>query len=136
MKQIAKKAGLIITGIATAIVLSAGSAMALDITNISGNDNPAQAGAETAKANGMPSELVGVDGVFNNLTNTVLYAVGIISVIMLIYGGLRYVLSGGDASKVTAAKNTIIYAIIGLIIAILAYAIINFVIGAIGSVSQ
>ena len=56
----------------------------------------------------------------------------IISVIMLIYGGLRYVLSGGDSKKVTDAKNTIMYAIIGLIISILAYAIVNFVINAVG----
>ena len=94
--------------------------------------NPAQAGAEAARGNGMPSELVGIDGVFTKITNTVLYAVGIISVIMLIYGGLRYVISGGDSKKVTDAKNTIMYAIIGLIISILAYAIVNFVINAVG----
>ena len=70
--------------------------------------------------------------VFTKITNTVLYAVGIISVIMLIYGGLRYVISGGDSKKVTDAKNTIMYAIIGLIISILAYAIVNFVINAVG----
>ena len=70
--------------------------------------------------------------VFTRITNTVLYAVGIISVIMLIYGGLRYVISGGDSKKVTDAKNTIMYAIIGLIISILAYAIVNFVINAVG----
>ena len=103
--------------------------MALDISNI---DNPAAAGAEVARANGMPAELVGVNGVFTKITNTILYAVGIISVIMLIYGGLRYVISGGDSKKVTDAKNTIMYAIIGLIIAILSYAIVNFVINAIG----
>ena len=55
---------------------------------------------------------------------------------MLIYGGLRYVISGGDSKKVTDAKNTIMYAIIGLIIAILAYAIVNFVINAVGGTSQ
>ena len=51
---------------------------------------------------------------------------------MLIIGGIRYVISGGDSKKVTDAKNTIMYAIIGLIIAILAYAIVNFVITAVG----
>ena len=80
----------------------------------------------------MPSELVGTDGVFTKITNTVLYAVGIISVVMLIFGGLRYVISGGDSKKVTDAKNTIMYALIGLIISILAYAIVNFVINAVG----
>jgi uncharacterized membrane protein len=129
MKKIFKKASQIITGAATAATLIAGRVMA---TTASEAENPAQAGAEAAKGSGMPSELVGVDGVFTKITNTVLYAVGIISVIMLIYGGLRYVISGGDSKKVTDAKNTIMYAIIGLIISILAYAIVNFVINAVG----
>lgn len=91
----------------------------------------AQEGAEAARADGMPADLVGPDGVFNKITSTVLYAVGIVSVIMLIYGGFRYIMSGGDSKKVTDAKNTILYAIIGLIIAVLAYAIVHFVLGAI-----
>ena len=128
MKQFFKKAGQIITGAAAAVTLMAGRAMAAE-------SNPAQAGADTAKGAGMPSELVGVNGVFTKITNTVLYAVGIVSVIMLIYGGLRYVVSGGDSKKVTDAKNTIMYAIIGLIISILAYAIVNFVINAVGGES-
>ena len=102
------------------------------MATINDYENPAQAGAEAARGNGMPADLVGVDGVFTKITNTVLYAVGIISVVMLIIGGIRYVISGGDSKKVTDAKNTIMYAIIGLIIAILAYAIVNFVITAVG----
>lgn len=124
MKKSFKKISQIITGAATAVTLFAGRAMAAD--------NPAQTGANAAKADGMPTELIGVNGVFTKITNTILYAVGIISVIMLIYGGLRYITSGGDSKKVTDAKNTIMYAIIGLIIAILSYAIVNFVINAIG----
>ena len=126
MKTIIKKAGQIITGAAAAATLFAGRVMAAT------TPNPAQAGAEAARGNGMPSELVGTDGVFTKITNTVLYAVGIISVVMLILGGLRYVISGGDSKKVTDAKNTIMYALIGLIISILAYAIVNFVINAVG----
>ena len=90
-----------------------------------------QKGAEAARADGMPAELIGPNGVFTQITNTVLYIVGIIAVVMLIYGGLRYVMSGGDSKKVTDAKNTILYAIIGLIVSILAFAIVNFVINAI-----
>ena len=127
MKKIAKKTGQILTGVATMTTLMAGRAMAA-----MNYDNPAQAGAEAARANGMPAELIGTSGVFTRITNTVLLAVGLISVIMLVVGGLRYVISGGDSKKVTDAKNTIMYAIIGLIIAILAYAIVNFVISAVG----
>jgi hypothetical protein len=53
---------------------------------------------------------------------------------MLVFGGFKYIISGGDSSKVTSAKNTIIYAIIGLIIVILAYAIVNFVVGTVSGI--
>jgi hypothetical protein len=48
---------------------------------------------------------------------------------MLIYGGIRYTISMGDPKNVEAAKNTILYAIVGIVVALLAYAIINFVLG-------
>lgn len=63
-----------------------------------------------------------------DLVNIMLFAVGILAVIMLIWGGIRYVLSGGDSGAVSSAKKTILYAVVGLIVAILAYAIVNFVI--------
>jgi hypothetical protein len=59
--------------------------------------------------------------------NTLLYVIGIIAVIMIVVGGIRYSLSGGNASQVKEAKDTILYAVIGLIVAIMAYAIVNFV---------
>ena len=128
MKNLIKKTGQILTGAAAIVSLTAGRAMA----TVMDYENPAIAGAEAARASGMPAELIGATGVFTRIANTVLFAVGIISVIMLIFGGLRYVVSGGDSKKVTDAKNTIMYAIIGLIIAILSYAIVNFVINAVG----
>lgn len=85
-------------------------------------------GAEAAKCTECPENLFGDEGVFKQITNVVLYIVGVIAVIMLIIGGIKYVVSGGDAKKVTDAKNTVLYAIIGLIIAFLAFAIVNFVI--------
>lgn len=126
MKKSVRIITQVLTGLAAALTLSAGKAMALTV----------QEGAEAARAEGMPASLIGPDGVFTQITNTVLYIVGIISVIMLIYGGLRYVISGGDSKKVTDAKNTILYAIIGLIISILAFAIVNFVINAITGESK
>ena len=87
-----------------------------------------QEGAQAAQCDGCPSDLFGDTGVFKQVTNTILYIVGIIAVIMLIIGGIKYVLSGGDSKKVTDAKNTVLYAIIGLVIAVFSYAIVNFVI--------
>lgn len=92
-----------------------------------------QEGAAAARCDGCPEELFGDTGVFKQVTNTILYIVGIIAVIMLIIGGIRYVISGGDAKKVTDAKNTVLYAIIGLVISFLAFAIVNFVITALPS---
>ena len=60
--------------------------------------------------------------------NVILYVLGSLSVVMIIYSGILYVMSGGDANNVTKAKNTLMYSVIGLIVALLAYAIVNFVI--------
>ena len=68
-------------------------------------------------------------GIFQTIVNIFLFVIGAIAVIMLVYGGIRYTVSGGDAKNVTAAKDTILYAIVGIVVAILAYAIVNFVIG-------
>lgn len=71
----------------------------------------------------------GQGGIFRTITNVLLFLIGAISVIMLIVGGIRYVVSGGDSTAVQNAKNTILYAIVGVVVAILAFAVVNFVIG-------
>lgn len=88
-----------------------------------------QNGANAAKGTDQATNLFGATGMFTTISNVLLFIVGAISVIMIIIGGLRYVVSGGNSSNVTAAKNTILYAIVGIVVAVLAYAIINFVIG-------
>lgn len=62
--------------------------------------------------------------------NILLFVIGIIAVIMIIVGGIRYTLSNGNASSTKEAKDTILYAVIGLIVAMMAYAIVNFVVAA------
>ena len=61
------------------------------------------------------------------LVNTLLFLVGAISVVMIIWGGITYTTSTGDSGRVTRAKNTILYAIVGLVVSFLAYAIVNWV---------
>jgi TRAP-type C4-dicarboxylate transport system permease small subunit len=120
MKKILKTIlPVLIIGVAV-VMLASGNVSALTL----------QEGAEAARCDGCPADLFGDTGVFKQVTNTILYIVGIIAVIMLIIGGIRYVTSGGDSKKVTDAKNTVLYAIIGLVIAFLAFAIVNFVISA------
>lgn len=122
MKKILKLVlPVLAVGVLTVVLAGGASAMTL------------QEGAEAARCDGCPADLFGDNGVFKQVTNTILYIVGIIAVIMLIIGGIRYVTSGGDSKKVTDAKNTVLYAIIGLVIAFLAFAIVNFVISALPS---
>jgi len=61
------------------------------------------------------------------IINILSLIVGIIAVIFIIIGGLKYITSGGDSNNVTSAKNTILYAIVGLIIVALAQVIVRFV---------
>lgn len=60
--------------------------------------------------------------------NTALYVLGMVAVLMIVIGGIRYTVSNGDASAIKGAKNTILYSVIGLIVAILSYTIVNFVV--------
>jgi amino acid transporter len=86
------------------------------------------------RGDGQPTELFdGNTAIIPRFINLMLFIVGILSIIMLIFGGIRYVISGGDAGKVKDAKNTIMYAIVGLIVAILGYAIVTWVISVVGS---
>lgn len=71
-----------------------------------------------------------VEEVIQAITNLLLFIVGAAAVIFLIYGGIQYVTSGGDEGSTKSAKNTILYAIVGIIIAVAAYAIVNFVLDA------
>lgn len=111
-------------------VLALGASLALPVvapTNANAQSSIGD-GANSAKGAGQQEQLNGDQGVFKLVTNVMLYIIGAVSVIMLIIGGIRYVVSGGESSAVTGAKNTILYAVIGIVVAIIAYAIVNFVI--------
>lgn len=112
----------IITGIFATIALSVTKS-----TSASAITGGIRGGVEAARTADMPTNLLGDGGIFTTGVNLLLFLVGAVAVIMIIFGGFRYVISGGDSGSVTSAKNTILYAIIGLIIAALAYAIIDFV---------
>ena len=79
----------------------------------------------TGQASGGTTLEQGVETVINLL----LFLIGIIAVIAIIIGGIRYTTSNGDAGQTKAAKDTILYAVIGLIVAIMAYAIVRWVVG-------
>lgn len=69
-----------------------------------------------------------INNIISTVVNLLSIVVGAVSVIMIIIGGLRYITSGGDAGNVQSAKNTILYAIVGLIIVVFAQVIVRFVV--------
>lgn len=73
-------------------------------------------------------KLFGVGGFWNRVLETFTFIIGAISVLMIIIGGIRYATSNGEQAQVTGAKNTILYAIVGLVVAIMSYGIVRFVI--------
>lgn len=79
--------------------------VALSVSNVAFAQGGLQGGADAAKGDNVASDLMGNGGVFQTVTNILLFIIGAVSVIMLIIGGIRYVVSGGDQSAVTAAKH-------------------------------
>lgn len=73
------------------------------------------------------SKLFGPGSAWTNIVNTMIFVVGAAATIMIVVGGLRYTLSNGEQGSIKSAKDTILYAVIGIIIAVSAYAIVNFV---------
>lgn len=76
-------------------------------------------------SSGLPK--VNIDSSLNNVLRLVFMAAALLSVIFVAFGGLKYVLSNGDPQGTAKAKNTILYALVGLIIAISAFNIVGFV---------
>ncbi len=95
----------------------------------------------SAYANNAASQIIGgsdktgqqggvtLDQGVETVVNLLLFLIGIIAVIAIIIGGIRYTTSNGDAGQTKAAKDTILNAVIGLIVAIMAYAIVRWVVG-------
>ena len=118
-----------------AVALPAAPAYAGTTTDT--DDNTAQCTTNDATTIGVKSGIKcaksadqkgNLGNVLEVVTNVLLFIIGAISVIMIIIGGIKYTISNGDSAQITSAKNTILYAVIGLIVALLAYAIVNFVI--------
>ena len=134
MSKLSVKIFEAVTGATTFATMLASRAMAVEEGNNIQNSS-LQKGVEAMHAEGMPTQLMGGDGTLSNIINTILYVAGVIAVAMLIIGGIRFMISRGDKDKVQKAKNTIVYAIIGLILVIFSYAIVNFIVSATGKLT-
>lgn len=87
-----------------------------------------QENSQTSGDNASSNSIYGPDGIFTKVMQLLGIVIGVASVIMIIVGGLRYIMSSGDPNGVNGAKNTILYAIIGLVVAALSQVIVIFVI--------
>lgn len=72
-------------------------------------------------------------GTVKNVINAILGVLGIVAVVVIILGGFSFLTSQGDAGKVMKGRNTIIWGVVGLLVSIFAFAIVNFVLGAVSS---
>ena len=85
-------------------------------------------GITTATTTDMQNKsITGEGGLISILINFLLWAVGILSVIMIIFSGFRYITSAGDASKTKSAQTALTYSIVGLIVAVLAWVIVKMI---------
>jgi hypothetical protein len=87
----------------------------------------ARKNSSVCKDNTGDNTLTGKDGILTKAVNILSILIGVAAVIAIIIGGFNFVVSGGDSAKVASARSTILYAIIGLVVAFLAQAIVLFV---------
>ena len=82
---------------------------------------------DTAVCKATSDKLFGPNSIWTAIINTIVFVTGGVSALMIVVGGLRYTISGGDQGAINSAKNTILYAVVGLIMSFMGYAIVNFV---------
>lgn len=122
---------LIVAGLMTLVSLGGAVAMSTEVMAVtcpSGSLHDGDTRPSYAECN-LPDESAG-DSLMTRVTkiiNVVLAVLGVVAVVVIIIGGISFITSQGDSSKVTKARNTILYGIVGLVIALLAFAIVNFV---------
>ena len=111
---------VVLANIVPVVPMVAGASAVEQIEQGTGTVSSASSGAD------LPS-------IASTVVNTMLFIVGILAVVMIIFSGIRYITAHGDKGQVESAKNTLIYSIVGLVIAIVAYAIVSWVTGLFGT---
>lgn len=121
----------VVTGVTT-VGVSTVSAQDVKIADnlCSGAELKYQSTGSTTCAND-PTNTNRVNSLVTTIINIFSWVIGVVAVIMIIYAGFKYIISGGESGGVKAAKDTILYAIIGLVVVLLAQTIVKFVLGAV-----
>ena len=122
MKQISK-AKVLAAVMCLAMVFAAVSPVSLPV--YADAKDEAKRGADMTNSGGGSNQ--NLPDIITTIINVMLFIAGALAVIMIIYGGIRYITAHGDEKQVKVAKDTIVYSVTGLIIAILAYALVTFI---------
>ena len=125
--KILLSASICSTVVAGAIAPSISAAAPSPINTFAASTTAKEKVKEGIKGAGGDSNQITIGSAIS-IIDIMVFALGAISVIMIVIGGIRYTTSNGDSNGIQGAKNTILYAIVGLVVAILAYAMVNFVV--------
>lgn len=139
MKRFVSKLGMILPGLMllcsfsfSAVSYAASSPSATDNSGTCGSvkgsptDDVLQGVTQTASSTDkVDCSGTGVTSIVSTVVNILSYVVGILAIIMIIIAGFKYITAGGDSNQVSSAKSTLIYAIVGLVIAALAQVIVH-----------
>ena len=130
MGQLRNILGAVLISISLSLAMLPPAVSAVDFIGDSCTNNPGD-GICPTPATGKSRDDVRTEVAVNiaNIIDGLLYLMGAISIIMIVYGGFRYVISRGDSTAIQSAKNIILYAVIGLALALLAKVIVTFVVG-------
>ena len=131
IKEIAKEAGAALTIAALTVATTGARVMAVPADDEGsgggGGGGVATGNAQSGVSKVNPGAATDLYPMIQLILNMVFTIIGVVAVIMIVIGGVNYTTSQGDSAKVQKAKNTIMYGIIGLVIVLLSFAIVNFV---------
>lgn len=120
----------LILGVTVAILALFGAPVYADGADVAGGVCSDESGIDPElRAQAGCQEERQLSNVATSLIQTTIGIIGLVAVIVMIYGGVKFVTSNGDASAVNAARNTIIYGAVGLGVAVLAFVIVQFITG-------
>jgi hypothetical protein len=129
-----KKLRIFLTGLLTGglLLLPAGTVFAQEnVLDPACQVNPSATlckdNSQTKNQTTTSNKLYGPSGILTRIAQIIAIIAGMAGVIMIVIGGLRYVMAAGDANAINTAKNTILFAIVGLVIAAIAQGIVLFV---------
>lgn len=127
---------LIVALLAIAVLCVPQVALAEDVfqnRNVDCSGRASQSAICQSKVDADTNPIAGSNGVLARITDIVTIIAGMAALILVIVGGIRFVTSGGDPGNVKSARNTVLYALIGLAVILVSRALILFVIGRFGT---